>query len=101
MAERDRDTGDGMWDEESYEGGMFHRCFCLPYYLFQQICDEYALDDPRRDFNAAGKPKIDTSLMIMGALRALGQALCFDMIEELTDVASPTMNAFLSTLCLG
>jgi len=99
MAERDRENGDGMWDEESYEGAMFRRRFRLPYYLFQQLVDEYSTVDPRTDFDAAGKPKIDTRLLVMGALRALGQALPFDTIEELTDVASPTLNAFFKTFC--
>jgi len=95
MAERDRESLDGIWDEDAYEGSTFRCRFRLPYAIFDRLCREYCeTGDDRALFDAKGRPRCDVRLLIMGSLRVLGQALNFDIVEEFTDIAAQTHNAF-------
>jgi hypothetical protein len=45
-------------------------------------------------FDAAGRARIPTELKLLGVLRILGRATCFDGIEELSGISVPTMQTF-------
>jgi hypothetical protein len=73
LGESHRQQGDGIWDEDCYEGKTFRRRFRVPFHMFDDIVREYDKVDDRCDKDRWGHPKSSSHLLVLGALRVLAQ----------------------------
>jgi hypothetical protein len=94
LAEGHRDDAGGPWDEGSWHGVRFRRRFRVPYSVFDDLCSEYAKTDQRKQTDRYGRPRCELKILILGALRVLGQAATFDVIDEATNISFQTHNSF-------
>ena len=72
-------------DEFSPAGILFRQRFRVPYSMFCLVLGYAELWFPQADVNAAGIPACSTYLKVLGVLRVLGRAVCFDSVGECTN----------------
>jgi hypothetical protein len=91
---------------------LFRRRFRVPYVIFLQLLEWTKAWHEKGATDAFGRERIPTELKLLGVLRVLGRATCFDGIQELSGISVPTMCAFfheftswfakeVSWICLG
>ena len=86
-------------DPTSAAGKLFRRRFRVPYPLYQrlyQMCLEIGFEEKK---DAAGRPGVPLQLKLLGVLRVLGRATCFDGISELTLADEETHRVFFHEFC--
>ena len=76
-------------DEKHRDGKLFRRRFRVPFELYRQLlhlCRDGSLKKYFlcRENDAVGRPSVPLELKLLGVLRVLGRASCFDSIAELT-----------------
>ena len=77
-------------DATHRDGKLFRLRFRVPYLLFEKLlwlCSLGPLADSfkQKKCDATGRPSIPLELKLLGVLRVLGRASCFDSIAELTN----------------
>ena len=72
-------------DEFSPAGVLFRQRFRVPYSMFCLVLGYAEVWFPQADVNAAGIPACGTYLKVLGVLRVLGRAYCFDSVGECTN----------------
>jgi hypothetical protein len=87
-------------DPLSRAGKTFRNRFRVPYPVFEQLLEmanEISLGDKTTD--CCGKEAIPLELKVLGVLRVLGRATCFDGIDELTKTSAEVHRVFFHEFC--
>mmetsp|Transcript_9125 Transcript_9125/g.8156 ORF Transcript_9125/g.8156 Transcript_9125/m.8156 type:complete len:199 (+) Transcript_9125:63-659(+) len=76
-------------------GKLFRRRFRVPYNVFLEICDICHRENwfPL-SYDAVGRPSSPCNIKILGVLRVLGRGVCFDDIEELSNISAEVHRKF-------
>lgn len=72
----------------------FMRRFRVPHSIFTRLVDWTKGWHEKHATDAAGRPRCPTELKVLGWLRMVGRGVCFDDLEELSCIKSPTMHTF-------
>lgn len=98
------DYGESAWgrmlrderlqDTASGAAILFRRRFRVPYAVFEAIVEKTKVWHEKNDTDCARRSRIPTALKVLGVLRILGRATCFDGIHELSGIAPSTMCSF-------
>lgn len=76
---------DEVKDPFSSKGRLFRNRFRVPFSLFLKLVEmAEELGFEKRPKDCCGRSSIPLELKILGTLRVLGRATCFDGIQELT-----------------
>ena len=78
----------------SHAWKTFMRRFRIPHSLFTRLVSWTKGWHEKNSTDVAGRPRCPTELKVLGWLRMVGRAVCFDDVEELSYVKPSTMHAF-------
>lgn len=78
----------------SDERKTFMRRFRVPYSIFTCLADWTKGWHESNACDASGRTRCPTELKVLGWLRMVGRGVCFDDLEELSSIKSPTMHSF-------
>ena len=78
----------------SPESKVFRNRFRVPFAIFERLALWAKGWHEKGKADASGRRRIPTELKVLGVLRILGRATCFDGIEELSSISVPTMQGF-------
>ena len=79
---------------------IFMRRFRVPYAIFLKLVQwTKGWHETGSQTDAYHRPRCPTELKVLGWLRMVGRAACFDDIDELSGIKPPTMNAFFHKFC--
>jgi hypothetical protein len=81
-------------DPRSKQGKLFRRRFRVPYPVFLQIVADALERFPSEIPDCRGRLSAPLKIKILGWLRTLGRASCFDDVSELSGVGESTAQAF-------
>ena len=73
---------------------IFMRRFRVPHPIFLKLVEWAKGWHEKTPTEACKRPRCPTDLKVLGWLRMVGRAACFDDVEELSGIKPPTMNAF-------
>ena len=99
-------------DPDHRDGKLFRTRFRVPYEVYKQLL-HLCRDGPlakhilQEGVDSSGRPAVPLELKLLGVLRVLGRASCFDSIAELTGTNEEVhrtffhkfLNAFVAELC--
>ena len=83
----------------SKDGKLFRRRFRIPYPLFLEILEVVRIKNWFPEADCTGAPSAPLELKILGVLRVLGRGMCFDGIQELTNIDEETVRRFFHVFC--
>ena len=86
-------------DPSSKDGELFRRRFRIPYPLFLEIVEVVRNKNWFPEVDCTGAPSAPLELKILGVLRVLGRGMCFERIEELTNIDEETVKGFFHVFC--
>ena len=86
-------------DPSSKDGKLFRRRFRIPYPLFLEIVEVVRIKNWFPEVDCTGAPSAPLELKILGVLRVLGRGMCFDGIQELTNIDEETVRRFFHVFC--
>lgn len=78
--------GEALKVPTSNAAKLFRIRFRVPYPIYEELLAESRNWYDKNPCDAAGRDAVPLELKILGALRILGRACCFDGIFELTDI---------------
>lgn len=89
-----RDDAAELERPESSEAALFRRRFRVPYPVFKLLLEWTREWHEKSGTDCTGRARIPTELKLLGVLRVLGRATCFDGIFELSGISIASMDAF-------
>lgn len=89
-----RDQHSELLLPESDAARIFRRRFRIPYTIFLELLGWTKEWHEKSTTDASGRARIPTELKLLGVLRILGRATCFDGIFELSGISISTMQSF-------
>ena len=89
-----RDQSAQLKSHTSPESKVFRNRFRVPFAIFERLALWAKGWHEKGKADASGRRRIPTELKVLGVLRILGRATCFDGIEELSSISVPTMQGF-------
>mmetsp|Transcript_25677 Transcript_25677/g.24538 ORF Transcript_25677/g.24538 Transcript_25677/m.24538 type:complete len:188 (+) Transcript_25677:322-885(+) len=96
------DEADQLRISGSTASNLFRRRFRIPFMLFEMLMEDvYIWQKDVAAHDITGRHGIPLELKVLGVLRILGRASCFDGIKELTFISETTMHFFFIRLRLG
>ena len=74
----------------------FRRRFRLPYPMFVDLCTQFKDNGwlQTAEYDAVGKRTIPFSLKLLAALRHIGRGVCFDDLEDMSQVSESVLRKF-------
>ena len=73
---------------------LFRKRFRIPFPVFKILLARTRAWHEKSQRDCSGRQRIPTELKLLGVLRILGRATCFDGITELSGISIPAMDSF-------